>query len=169
MAFGSFDPKNNLPPMAEINVTPMVDVMLVLLVIFIITAPLLTHSIKLDLPRVEAPVAANEGEAITLSIDSHGRLFWNNELLTQPEFEKRLTQVAKKDPQPDLQIRADNETRYEVMAKVMSTAQTLGVNKLGFVTEPKPAPADQAAPSAASGAAGSSSAASIANPAADKH
>lgn len=139
MAFGSFDPKNNLQPMSDINVTPMVDVMLVLLVIFIITAPLLTHSIKLDLPKVEAPVAGNEGEVITLSIDARGRLFWNNDLLTQPEFEKRLTQAAKRDPQPDLQIRADNETRYEVMAKVMSTAQTMGMTRLGFVTEPKAA------------------------------
>jgi biopolymer transport protein ExbD len=152
MAFGSFDPKNNLQPMAEINVTPMVDVMLVLLVIFIITAPLLTHSIKLDLPKVEAPMAENQGEAITLSIDTRGRLFWNNDLLTQAEFEQRLAKIAKKDPQPDLQIRADNETRYEVMAKVMSTAQAMGVTKLGFVTEPRPAAAGAAASGAASAA-----------------
>ena len=137
MAFGSFDSKNNLPPMAEINVTPMVDVMLVLLVIFIITAPLLTHSIKLDLPKVEAEVAAPQGEAVTISIDSRAWLYWNNDLVTLPELEKRLGLAAKREPQPDLQIRADNNTRYEILAQVMSSAQKSGMNKLGFVTQPK--------------------------------
>ncbi len=139
MSFGRFDQKNAMPPMAEINVTPMVDVMLVLLVIFIITAPLLTHSIKLDLPKVDAQVVAMEGETITLSIDTRGRIFWNNDLLTQEEFETRLGLVAKREPQPDIQVRADNETRYQSMAKVMSSVQAAGITKLGFVTEPVPA------------------------------
>ncbi len=152
MAFGSFDPKTNLAPMAEINVTPMVDVMLVLLVIFIITAPLLTHSIKLDLPKVEAEVAASEGEAVTISIDARARLHWNEDLVTLPELEKRLTQAAGREPQPDVQIRADNDTRYETMAQVLSSAQKSGITKLGFVTEPK------AANSAAAAAAGSAAA-----------
>ena len=137
MSFGSFDKNQAMSPMAEINVTPMVDVMLVLLVIFIITAPLLTHSIKLELPKVEAQVVAMEGETITLSIDARGRIFWNNDLLTEPEFAIRLLQAAKSEPQPDIQVRADNATRYEAIAKVMSSAQSSGINKLGFVTEPK--------------------------------
>ncbi len=149
MTFGSFDPKSNLPPMAEINVTPMVDVMLVLLVIFIITAPLLTHSIKLDLPKVEAEVAAPQGEAVTISIDGRAKLYWNNDLVTLPELEKRLNLAAQREPQPDLQIRADNDTRYEIMAQVMSAAQKNGIDKLGFVTQPK-------AENSSSGAAASS-------------
>ena len=148
MAFGSFESRTNLAPMAEINVTPMVDVMLVLLVIFIITAPLLTHSIQLDLPKVEAEVAAPEGEAVTISIDARAKLHWNEDLVTLPELEQRLAKAALREPQPDVQIRADNDTRYETMAQVLSSAQKSGIAKLGFVTEPKAANS-AAAPAAA--------------------
>ena len=141
MGFGRFEQKSQLAPMAEINVTPMVDVMLVLLVIFIITAPLLTHSIKLDLPNAPAAVAQPAPDTITLSLDGRGLLFWDTEWITFAQLEQRLAKTAKRQPQPSLQIRADNDTRYEVMAKVLAAAQGSGMNQLGFVTDPKPPPA----------------------------
>ncbi|HQY27734.1 MAG TPA: biopolymer transporter ExbD, partial [Burkholderiaceae bacterium] len=125
-------------PMAEINTTPLVDVMLVLLVIFIITAPLLTHSIRLDLPSAQAPVSAEKPETITLSIDPTGALFWNNEPVAGIDaLGERFLQAAARQPQPELHLRADRETRYQRIAEVMSSAQQAGITKLGFVTEPR--------------------------------
>jgi len=125
--------------MADINVTPMVDVMLVLLVIFIITAPMFTHAIKLDLPGAQSQAAPEKPETITLSINAEGKLFWNNVAITQPELSGRFATAALKKPQPDLQLRADKSTRYEVIAQVMSAAQTNGLTKIGFVTDPNSA------------------------------
>jgi len=140
MAFGSFDPDGANRPMAEINTTPLVDVMLVLLVIFIITAPLLTHAIRLDLPQAESPVAPERPETISLSIDAAGSLFWNDEPLSGlPDLQRRLAAAAASEPRPDLQLRADRETRYQTIAEVMAAAQSAGLNRLGFVTDPKSA------------------------------
>lgn len=138
MAFGGFDHHNkNAKPMSEINVTPMVDVMLVLLVIFIIAAPLFTHSIMLDLPNAQSSAAPQNAQTVSLSIDSQGQIFWNNDAIDAEALERKLAAAAKQQPQPELQLRADKETRYEVVAQVMSAAQTNGLSKLGFVTEPK--------------------------------
>ena len=138
MAFGGFDQRGTSQPMAEINTTPLVDVMLVLLVIFIITAPLLTHAVKLDLPTAQAPAAAEKPETVTLSIDAQGRLFWNNEpLADDAALEARFADAAAKKPQPELHLRADRETRYQRIAEVMSSAQAAGLAKMGFVTDPK--------------------------------
>jgi biopolymer transport protein ExbD len=137
MAFGGFNDNKNQAPMADINVTPMVDVMLVLLVIFIITAPLFTHAIKLDLPNAQAAAAPQKPETISLSIDGEGRIFWNNDPIDQTSLGARLAQEAQKNPQPELQLRADKSTRYEIIAQVMSAAQTNGMTKLGFVTDAK--------------------------------
>lgn len=147
MAFGGFEhgPHSVNTPMAEINVTPMVDVMLVLLVIFILTAPLFHHEIPINLPNVEAQSSGQQPETVTLDIDTHGRLFWNNRVLPNKDLESTLRATASKNPQPPLQIRADNETRYENVAKVMAAAQTAGITKLGFVTEPKLSPTPAAA------------------------
>ncbi len=137
MAFGSFDAGGNTQPMAEINTTPLVDVMLVLLVVFIITAPLLTHSIPLDLPTAQAPATAQKPETITLSIDPAGKVFWNDEPLAGNDaLGKRLRAAAARQPQPELHLRADRETRYQRIAEVMSSAQQAGIARLGFVTEP---------------------------------
>ncbi|MCK9636385.1 MAG: biopolymer transporter ExbD [Methylobacter tundripaludum] len=124
-------------PMAEINTTPMVDVMLVLLVIFIITAPLLTHSIKIDLPQAGSQANPEKPDTVTLSIDAEGKLFWNDALFEQEELALRLETAAQKKPQPELHLRADKATNYQQLAMVMSAAQTVGIEKLGFVTEPK--------------------------------
>lgn len=144
MAFGGFNQNQQQAPMADINVTPMVDVMLVLLVIFIITAPLFTHAIKLDLPTAKAEAAPEKPQTISLSINGEGQIFWGNDAITQKDLEARLTQVAQQKPQPELHLRADKATRYEIIAQVMAAAQANGLTKLGFVTEPKPAEAQPA-------------------------
>ena len=137
-AFGSFDPHRQQNMVSDINVTPMVDVMLVLLVIFIITAPMFTHAVKLELPQAQAPAAPVEQEAITLSIDAQGKVFWDGEAVADTAaLELRLADAAHRQPQPELQLRADRATRYEAVAQVMASAQQKGLTKLGFVTEPK--------------------------------
>ncbi|QDZ28807.1 biopolymer transporter ExbD [Noviherbaspirillum sp. UKPF54] len=140
MAFGGFNNDKQGAPMADINVTPMVDVMLVLLVIFIITAPLFTHAIKLDLPTAQSAPAPEKPETISLSINGEGRIFWNNDPVEQKDLDTKLAEAAKKQPQPELQLRADKATRYEIIAQVMSAAQTNGMTKMGFVTDSKEAP-----------------------------
>lgn len=123
-------------PMAEINTTPMVDVMLVLLVIFIITAPLLTHSIKIDLPQAASQANQEKPDTVTLSINGKGELFWNDAPFAETALTSRLATEAQKKPQPELWLRADKSTNYQQLAAVMSAAQTAGIEKLGFVTEP---------------------------------
>ena len=139
MAFGGFNDNNRQAPMSEINVTPMVDVMLVLLVIFIITAPLFTHAIKLDLPSAQSAPAPQKPETISLSIKGDGALYWNNDLIAQSDLDIKLATAAKQNPQPELQLRADKSTRYEIIAQVMAAAQTNGMTKMGFVTDAKEA------------------------------
>jgi biopolymer transport protein ExbD len=139
MAFGGFNDNNQAGPMADINVTPMVDVMLVLLVIFIITAPLFTHAIKLELPNAKSQPAPEKPETITLSINGEGKLFWNNAAITREELTTRIATASEKKPQPELRLRADKSTRYEVIAQVMAAAQAGGMTKIGFVTDPKDA------------------------------
>ena len=139
MAFGGFNDNKQQTPMSDINVTPMVDVMLVLLVIFIITAPLFTHAVKLDLPNAQSAPAPEKPETISLSIDAEGGIFWNSDRIDKPELETRLAAAAQKQPQPELQLRADKSTRYEVIAQVMATAQSQGMTKMGFVTDAREA------------------------------
>jgi biopolymer transport protein ExbD len=140
MAFGGFSDDKQPKLMSEINVTPMVDVMLVLLVIFIITAPLFTHAIKLDLPQAQSAPAPEKPDTISLSVNGQGKIFWNNNEIASPELNSKLATAAQKSPMPELQLRADKETRYETIAQVMAAAQSNGLTKIGFVTEPKEAP-----------------------------
>ena len=138
MAFGGLEKKRDTAPMSEINMTPLIDVMLVLLVIFIITAPLFSHAIRLDLPKVAAEPAQQTAQTVTLSIDAAGKLYWNGQPITLDELRARFT-AAGKEPeslQPELQLRAARETRYDVIAQVMGAAQQAGLTRLGFVTEP---------------------------------
>ncbi|OEZ62182.1 biopolymer transporter ExbD [Duganella sp. HH105] len=137
MSFGAFNHHRNPGPMADINVTPMVDVMLVLLVIFILSAPMFTNSVKLDLPKAQAQANPQQPATVTLAIDGAGKIFWNNDPVEQSVLEARLVEAAKLEPQPELQLRADKDTRYEVVAQVMAAAQSNGLTKLGFVTDPK--------------------------------
>lgn len=124
-------------PMAEINTTPLVDVMLVLLVIFIITAPLLTHAVRIDLPKASSQPLPEKPEVISVAIDAAGKMYWNDVPLVQDELTARLKEAAVKNPQVELNVRADKETRYQVLAEVMANAQNAGINKMGFVSEPK--------------------------------
>jgi biopolymer transport protein ExbD len=137
MSFGGFNDNQNPGPMADINVTPMVDVMLVLLVIFIISAPLFTHAVKLDLPTASSAPAPEKPETVTVAIDAAGKLYWNDQAVDNAALDARLAAAAAHQPQPELQLRADKSTRYEIIAEVMSAAQSAGLSKLGFVTEPK--------------------------------
>ena len=141
MAFGSFNPHRQQSMMSDINVTPMVDVMLVLLVIFILTAPMLTSAVKLDLPRAQAAAAQVQPDSVTISIDAQGKLFWGEDAVDAAALEARLLEAARRAPQPELQLRADKNTRYEVVAQVMAAAQARGLTRLGFVTDPKKEPA----------------------------
>ncbi|MFL9924418.1 biopolymer transporter ExbD [Herbaspirillum lusitanum] len=149
MSFGGFNDNQHSGPMADINVTPMVDVMLVLLVIFIISAPLFTHALKLDLPTAKSSPAPEKPTTVSIGIDAVGKLFWKDQPVSKDELQQRLAEAAQQQPQPEVQLRADKSTRYEVIADVMSAAQSTGLSKIGFVTDPKPeAAASSAAPAA---------------------
>ena len=136
MSFGRFNQSAKaMAPMSDINVTPMVDVMLVLLVIFMITAPLINHAIKLDLPTAQSAAVPQKAQTITLSVDAKGALYLESESLKFTDLEVRMAALSKKNPQPELQLRADKETRYEVIAQVMAAAQAQGLSKIGFITD----------------------------------
>ena len=137
MTNNPFSAGEHTQPMSEINTTPLVDVMLVLLVIFIITAPLMTHAVNINLPQASSQPVEDKPEVISLAINDVGQLFWNDVLLVEGELTQKLEQVTDQKPQPELQIRADKGTRYQVLAEVMADAQNAGVTKLGFVSEPK--------------------------------
>ncbi|VXC40668.1 Biopolymer transport protein exbD1 [Burkholderia sp. 8Y] len=144
MAFGGLDNKPNGQPMADINMTPLIDVMLVLLVIFIITAPLFTHAVRLDLPKVSSQPARETPQTITLSIDDAGKLYWNDAPISAGEMRARFAAAGKAAEKPELHLRASSATRYEIVAQVMGAAQQAGIERIGFVTQPvaaKPAPA----------------------------
>jgi biopolymer transport protein ExbD len=138
MAFGGLEKKQTAAPMAEINMTPLIDVMLVLLVIFIITAPLFTHAIRLDLPKVAAAPARQTPQTIALSIDAAGKLYWNGNVITLVQMRAQFAQAGKQAEQPEIHLHAERSTRYEVIAQVMGAAQQAGLERIGFVTDPPP-------------------------------
>jgi biopolymer transport protein ExbD len=136
MSFGSFNSQQQHSVKAEINVVPLVDVMLVLLVIFIITAPLLTNSVKIDLPKASSSPNITKPYHIELAIREDGSLFWNGEQVQVKSIDSRFALEAKKQAQPELHIHADRLTHYENVALVMSAAAKAGLVKIGFVTDP---------------------------------
>ena len=121
----------------EINTTPLVDVMLVLLIIFIITIPVINHSVKIDLPRATNQRDEIEPENINLSIDAQGLMYWNNETIDAAQMNVRIAEASKKTPQPELHIRAERTTQYEKIVEIMAAAQSGGLSKIGFITDPK--------------------------------
>ena len=137
MSFGGFDQQPHAP-MSEINTTPLVDVMLVLLVIFIVTAPLLTHNIQINLPKAGNAATPEKPDVITLSLNQEGKLFWEDAAISDNELPGRLTQAAQKKPQPELRLRADRDTRYQRITEIIVAAQKAGISKLGFVSQPQP-------------------------------
>ncbi len=136
MAFGSFSQSSERQPTSEINMVPLIDVMLVLLIVFMITAPLLTHSVKIDLPKAASVPTTEKPETITLALDADGKLFWNNAPLAEEALAARLREAATQTPQPELHLRADHDTRYQKLAELMSAARDAGIEKMGFITVP---------------------------------
>lgn len=135
MAMGSLsDSDDDFNP--EINTTPLVDVMLVLLIIFIMTIPVMNHAVKIDLPRATNQPDQVKPESINLSIDAAGKVYWNDQVVDRNELQLRIATAAKKEPQPELHLRAERTTEYEKIAQVMAAAQSGGLGKIGFVTEP---------------------------------
>ena len=135
MAFGTQDEPDEV--MNEINMTPLVDVMLVLLIIFIITVPVMKHAVNVDLPRASNKAQVVKPQTILLSVNAQGNYYWNETRVEDDALPALLQAEAAKNPQPDLHIRGDKEVRYERVAQAMAAAQQAGVKKIGFITEPK--------------------------------
>ena len=135
MAFGTQDDADEV--MNEINMTPLVDVMLVLLIIFIITVPVMKHSVNVDLPRAQNLPEETKPETVRLTVDADGKYHWNEFAITDEDLVRQLESEAAKEPQPDLHIRGDKNVRYERVAQAMAAAQRAGVRKIGFVTDPQ--------------------------------
>jgi biopolymer transport protein TolR len=136
MSFGRLERSQGSQPMSEINVTPLVDVMLVLVVIFIITAPLLASSIKLDLPRSDAAKPGEAPKFVSVVVDKAGRTFLNDQPLELPELAKNLAQTAASRPDTEVQLRADAAVPYGRIVEVMGLVQKAGLNRIGFVADP---------------------------------
>ena len=135
MSFGnSFE--DDSVSMSEINMTPLVDVMLVLLIIFIITIPVINHSVKIDLPRAANQANQVKPQTINIAIDTDGKVYWNGFVIDDAAMKTRIAEAARTDPQPELHLRADRNTRYERVAQVMAAAQSGGLSKIGFITDP---------------------------------
>ncbi len=139
MAFGGFSGNRAGQPVAEINMIPLIDVMLVLLVIFIITAPLLTHAVKIDLPRASHQLNVVQRENVHLSIDAAGVVHWNGEALDEGAWRARMAAAAKLEPQPEMHLRADGDLAYQRVVTVMADAARAGLTRIGFITDPREA------------------------------
>ena len=136
MAIGSFNSPGVQAPMAEINTTPLVDVMLVLLIIFMITAPLMTHSVRVDLPRAASMPTPEKPPTLQVSIDADNRVFVASEPVDRASLEARFRDAVARDAQVEMHLRADRATRYETVAETMSAARRAGLTRIGFVTQP---------------------------------
>ena len=140
MAFGRLASRQPDAPMSEINVTPMVDVMLVLLVIFILTAPLMSSAIRLDLPRAEGGEAGASPQAVSLVVDAQGTVYWNDQAIGPEALRLRLAEAAKRNPNTELELRADESVPYGRVVETMGLAQKAGLSRIGFVAQTAPAP-----------------------------
>ena len=143
MAFGRLERNPGSQPMSEINMTPLIDVMLVLLVIFILTAPLMSSSLKLDLPKTEGAAASDAPAFVALAIDAQGRLFLGEQALDakteREQIAQRVRTAAQRDPATEVQLRADSRVPYGRVAELIGWVQAAGLTRIGFVTEaPKP-------------------------------
>jgi biopolymer transport protein ExbD len=140
MAFGGLSGNPAARPVAEINMIPLIDVMLVLLIIFMVTAPLLTHAIKVDLPKASSEVNVSPRDSIQVSIDRSGQVFWNGEPVEDAARVARMRDAAQREPQPELHIHADGDIAYRRVVTVMSDATRAGLTRIGFVTDPRTSP-----------------------------
>ena len=134
MAFGTQDEADEV--MNEINMTPLVDVMLVLLIIFIITVPVMKHAVNIELPQATSEPERAQPQNILFTVAADGSYYWNENRIDDTALKPLLAAEASKDPQPELHIRGDKAVRYERVAQAMSAARRAGVRKIGFITEP---------------------------------
>lgn len=140
MAFGGFNSNGAQAPMAEINTTPLVDVMLVLLIIFIITAPLMTHSVPVELPRASSTPTPEKPMTLSVSIDAQGTIYVGSEPVAGDQLAARFQAAVAQDPKVEMHLQADRDVRYEIVAETMSAARRSGLTKIGFLTQPTAAP-----------------------------
>ena len=138
MAFASFNNRCAGAPLADINMVPLIDVMLVLLVIFIVTAPLLTHAVKLDLPKVSSTANPAQPEKIEFAIDAAGARYWNGEPVSRAEAARRFGVEGQRQPQPEVHLRADQSLAYRFVVETLADASRAGLSKVGFVSDPQP-------------------------------
>lgn len=136
MAMGSFNAQNHQAPTAEINMTPLVDVMLVLLIIFIITAPLMTHSVKVELPRASSTPTPEKPMTLQVAINAENTVFVGSEAVDRSALEQKFRDAVAQDANVEMHLKADKATRYESVAETMSAARRAGLTKIGFVTQP---------------------------------
>ena len=135
MSFGRLDRPGRAQPMSDINMTPLIDVMLVLLVIFIITAPLMSSSLRLDLPKTQAAKPSDAGQYVTVAVKPDGSLFWGDEAVTAEQLTERVRQAAQRSDQTEVQLRADKAVPYGRIAELIGLVQQGGLVRIGFVTE----------------------------------
>lgn len=142
MSFGRLERPTGDQPMSDINVTPLVDVMLVLLVIFIVAAPFMASRLALELPKAELPVAASAASDafVSLALDAQGRLHWNDEPLAEDALRQRLQEAARRNPATELQLRADAAAPYGRVVQLIGLAQAAGLSRIGFVADTAPPP-----------------------------
>ena len=139
MAFASFDSRSPAAPMADINMVPLIDVLLVLLVIFIVTAPLLTNAVKLDLPRASSQANDLRPAKVDFAIDAAGKRYWNGEPVDRAEAARRFAAEGQKQPQPEIHLRADQSVAYRLVAETLADAARARLARVGFVSEPEAA------------------------------
>ncbi len=137
MAFGGFSRGGSGTPMAEINMIPLIDVMLVLLVIFIITAPLLTHSVKVDLPKASSNPNITKPDNVQIAINAEGLVYWNGEVVDRSGLRARMDAASALKPQPEVHIRADGAVAYHKVAEVIADSAKAGLTRIGFISDPR--------------------------------
>ena len=136
MTFNVQNDQNEDSIMSEINMTPMVDVMLVLLIIFIITLPVIQQAVKVDLPKANSVRNEVKPESVQVSIDAKGQIYWNSTPVTLKAYNENADKASQEDPQPEINLRADKSVQYDYVAKVLAASKRAGLTKLGFITEP---------------------------------
>jgi biopolymer transport protein ExbD len=134
MAFSTQDQDDDM--LSEINMIPLIDVMLVLLIVFMITVPVMKHAVDVALPQASSQVSTEKPDTIKLSVSAEGQFHWNDKAVSDDELQALLAEAATAEPQPELHIRGDKAVRYERVAQAMAAAQRAGIKQLGFVTEP---------------------------------
>ncbi|MPW19146.1 biopolymer transporter ExbD [Paraburkholderia sp. CNPSo 3157] len=137
MAMSPFAGDDDDGLMNEINMTPLVDVMLVLLIVFMVTIPVIRHAVKIDLPHASSQKEDTKPAQVTVSIDADGNVLWDDQKISDDTLQAKITAAAQQNPQPELHLSADRKVAYEKVADVMSAAQAGGLTKIGFVTQPK--------------------------------